>query len=96
MRKHAVKKLPFVVRSVSDQYKIQQMCDKAILENGETLESVPDCNKNQELCNKVVNNYPHALKCIPNCYITKKMCNKAFSTHPTIQLAITLKKYVIN
>ena len=27
-------------------------CDKAILENGETLKSVPECYKNQEMCNK--------------------------------------------
>ena len=37
MCKHTVKKLPFVIRHVPDQYKAQQMCDKAILENGGTL-----------------------------------------------------------
>ena len=42
MCKHAVKKLLFLVRYVRDQYKTQQMCDKAILEHGETLESVLD------------------------------------------------------
>ena len=40
MYKNAVKKLPFVIRYVPDQY-------KAILENGGTLEYVPDCYKNQ-------------------------------------------------
>ena len=30
MRKHAVKKLPFVIRYVPDQYKTQQMYDKVI------------------------------------------------------------------
>ena len=39
MCKHAVKKLPFLIRYVPDQYKTQ--CDKAILENGGTLKSVP-------------------------------------------------------
>ena len=43
MCKHAVKKLPFVIRHVPDQYKTQQMCDKEILVNGRTLESVSDC-----------------------------------------------------
>ena len=28
---HAVKKLPFVIRYVPNQYKTQKMCDKAIL-----------------------------------------------------------------
>ena len=41
MCKYAVKKLPFLIRYVPDQYKTQQMCDKAILENGGTLKSVP-------------------------------------------------------
>ena len=31
--KHAVKKLPFLLRYVSDQYKFQQISDKVILEN---------------------------------------------------------------
>ena len=50
----------------------QQMCDKAILENGGTFESVPHNYKNQEMCDKSVDNNPHALKCIPDCYITQK------------------------
>ena len=48
MCKHAVRKLPFVIRYVPGRYKTQQMCDKGILENGGTLESVPDCCKNQK------------------------------------------------
>ena len=32
----------------------QQMCDKAILENGGTLKSVPDSYKYQEMCNKAL------------------------------------------
>ena len=31
MCNHAVKKLPFVIRYVPNQYKTQKMCDKAIL-----------------------------------------------------------------
>ena len=45
MCKHAVKKLLFLIRYVPNKYKTQQMCDKAILENGGTLKSVPDCYK---------------------------------------------------
>ena len=46
------------------------MCDKAVLENGETLKSVLDCYKNQEKRNKAVANYPHALEFVPECYKT--------------------------
>ena len=45
MCKHAVKKLPDLLRCIPDQYKTQQMCDKAILENAGTSKSVPDCYK---------------------------------------------------
>ena len=44
------------------------MCDKAILENGETLKVVPDCYKNQKMCNKAVENYPRALEFVRKCY----------------------------
>ena len=46
MCKHAGKKLPYLLIYDPDQYKTEQMCGKAILENGGTLKSVPDCNKN--------------------------------------------------
>ena len=42
MCKHAVKRLPFVIRYVSDRHKTQEMCNKAIVENGGTLKLVPD------------------------------------------------------
>ena len=57
MCKHAVKKLPYLLRYVL--FKTQKMCDGAILENGGTLKSVPYCYKNQEMCNNAVDNYPH-------------------------------------
>ena len=60
MCKHAVKKLPYLSRYVPDWYKTQQLCDKALLENGGTLKSGLDCYKNQEMCNKAVDNYPYA------------------------------------
>ena len=49
MRKHAVNKLPYLSRYVLDQYKTQQLCNKAILENYGILKSVLDGYKNQEL-----------------------------------------------
>ena len=45
---HAYKKLILLIRYVPDQYKTQQICVEAILENGETLNAVPDCYKNQD------------------------------------------------
>ena len=67
---------------VPDEYKTRQICDKAILENDETLKSVPDCYKNQEMCNKAVDNYTDALEFVPECYKTQKKCDKAVNTYP--------------
>ena len=43
-----LKKSPCLLTYIPDQYKSQQMCDKAILEIGETLKSVTDCDKNKK------------------------------------------------
>ena len=50
MSKDGVKKLPYLrlrlkLIYATDQCKTQQMCDKAILENGGTLNFVSDCYK---------------------------------------------------
>ena len=49
MCKHAVKIWPYLLKNIPDQYKTQQMCNKAILDCW-TIKSVPDCYKNQEIC----------------------------------------------
>ena len=41
--KHAVKKLPLLIKYVLDQYETREMCNKVILENGEMLMFIPDC-----------------------------------------------------
>ena len=41
------KKLPYLIRYIPDQYKIQQKCDKAILENRRTLESLLQNSRNE-------------------------------------------------
>ena len=58
------------------------MCDKAILENGGTLNPVLDCYKNQEKCNKAVDNYPHPLEFVSECDKTKKCVIKSLVLIP--------------
>ena len=38
MCKHGVKKLPYLLRHVPNQYNTQQMCDKAVLEHSWLLQ----------------------------------------------------------
>ena len=76
MCKYKVKKFHFLIRYVlADQYKTQQMCNKAILGKGQILKSVYNCYTNQETCNKAVDNYPHGLEFVPECNKTQKMCD---------------------
>ena len=42
MCKDAIKKLTFLIRYVSDEYKTQQMYNKAVVGNGGILKIVPD------------------------------------------------------
>ena len=41
MCKHPVTKLPFITGHVPDRYQTQQMCDKAVVENGGTWKFIP-------------------------------------------------------
>ena len=75
-----LKKLAFVIRYVPGQYKIEQMCNKAIIENDGTLKYISDWYKTQEICDKAVDNYAHLLEFVPDCYKTRKMFNKALNT----------------
>ena len=99
MCKHVVKKLPYLLRYAPNQYKTQQISDKAILESGGTLKSLPNCRENKEMCNEAVDNYPHALEFVPDCYITQKPVIKlSIFIHLQYNLflnAINIKKYVI-
>ena len=49
MCKYVVRELPYLLGCVPDQYKTQQICDKAIFENGETFKSIPVCYKNKNV-----------------------------------------------
>ena len=46
MCKNAVKKLPFVIKYVPDQYKSKEMYHKFFIVNGGILGFIPNCNKN--------------------------------------------------
>ena len=95
----------FVIWYVLDQYKTQQIRDKAIFAifnyfiNGGTLESISDCYLNQHMCDRAVDNYPRALKFVPDCYMIKKCVIKLspliILQYNFLLIAIRLKKYVI-
>ena len=54
MCKHQVKKLPFLIKYVSHRYKIQQMCEKGILDKGGVLMFIPDCCKDHNMTDNLL------------------------------------------
>ena len=83
MCKNAVKKLSYLLRYVPDQYKTQQMCDEAILENDGTFNSFPYSYKSQEMCIKATENYFPELEFVPEFYKAQKLCDKPVNTYPS-------------
>ena len=64
MCKHTVKRFPFVIKYILNQYvciNTQEMRDSVVLYNGGTLKFVPDNYKNQIMCNQAVNYFAPAV-----------------------------------
>ena len=98
MCKHAVKKSPYLLTYVPDQYKTQQM-QELIIENHGTLKSVPDSSKNQEMCNEAVDTYYSIIKFVPECFMTQEyvinQLTDDFLYFILFLINKKLKKYVI-
>ena len=67
-----------VFDSVRDQYKSQEMCDKAVDDNVSVLEFVPDQHKTQEMCIKAVDDYTNILELVPDRLRLQKCVIKLF------------------
>ena len=63
---------PFVVDSVHDQYKTQEMCDKFVSKDPFVLKYCLDRYKTQEMCDKAVDVCLSALKFVPDWLVMKK------------------------
>ena len=60
----------FVFDTVPDQFKFQEMCDKAVDDNTNELEFVHNRYKTQEICIKAVDDYANTLEFAPDRYKT--------------------------
>ena len=77
MCKHAVKKWPYLLRYVRNQYRTQQsrnqeMCNKTVDNYPCALKLVRECFMTQEMCDKVVNTHSSARQFVPKWYETQK------------------------
>ena len=67
-------------KSLSDCYKNQEICNKAVYNCPHALEFVPECYKPQKMCDKAVDTHPSTIKYVSECYKTQEMCDKAVHT----------------
>ena len=61
--------------SVSDCYKGQEMCNKAVYNYSHVF--FLGCFMTKKMCDKAVNTYPSTVKSVPGCFMTHEMCDKA-------------------
>ena len=80
MCNHAVKNLLSLLRYVPGRYELNK-CEKAIIENGGTLNYFPDFYKNQKMSSETVDNYPHVWEFVSDCLMTQETCDKVVNTH---------------
>ena len=65
------------MESVSNQYKTQELCKKAVERSLYILNIVPDGYKTKTVCEIAVLEEPETLKYCPDMYKTQKMPNRA-------------------
>ena len=73
---------PWRLHSVPDHFKTQEMCERAIEDEPETLEYVPNHFKTQTMCERAIENEPYSLKFVPDHFKTQEICDKAVRDDP--------------
>ena len=68
---------PWRLYSVPDHFKTQEMGERAIEDEPETLEYVPNHFKTQTMCERAVENEPYSLKFVPDHFKAQEICDKA-------------------
>ena len=68
--------MSFMINSILDQYKTQEMCDKIISEDPFNLIYFYYRYKTQGMCNKAVDDFLPALKFVPDWFVTSKFIKK--------------------
>ena len=63
---------PYTLGHISDDFKTQEICEKAVEVNAWRLYVVPDHFKNQEVGNKAIEADPYKLKDVPDWFVTQQ------------------------
>ena len=89
---------PYKLKFVPDQFKTQEMCEKAVRRHSgreefktpcglllpmpSILFFIPDHLKTQEMCEKAVEKNPWELDYVPDHFKTQEMCNEVMRMRP--------------
>ena len=71
----------FVLDSISDQYKSQEICDIVVSLYPFLTVYCPDQYETQRMCDKALDDSPEALKLFPDCFVTSKMIKKLYNLY---------------
>ena len=72
----AFDKCCFVLHSVSDQFKSQEVCDKIVFDDPFKLKYCHDKYKTQKMCAEAVDNCLPVLKFVPHWFVASKIIQK--------------------
>ena len=83
---------------ISDNFKTQDMCNKAVEKDPWSLVEVPNNFKTHKMCNKAVKKDLCPLMNVPDCFLKKDICIEAVGKYPFllagVQIILKHKKCV--
>ena len=79
---------------ISDNFKTQEMCKKAVKKDPCSLAEVPDHFETQEMCNKAVEKDLWSLMNVLDCFKKQDIYIKAAEKYPLVLITLRHKKCV--
>ena len=83
---------PYVLY-VPDQFKTQEMCDKAVVKDPDLLECVLDQFKTQKMCDKAVEKNPRFFEYVPDYFNSDKLCCKVIDKNVNKKVLNSINEY---
>ena len=72
MSNETVRREPYTLWHVPDQFRAQEMCNDPVEEDPYALKFFPDPLKTQKMCDKAVKDDPYSLQFVPDWFVTQQ------------------------
>ena len=72
MSNETVRREPYTLWHVPDQFRAQEMCNDAVEEDPYALKFFPDPLKTEKMCDKAVKDDPYSLQFVPDWFVTQQ------------------------